>query len=522
MPDPTSTTSYDLVVVGSGIAGLSAALTAAEQGRRTLLLTKDALEEANTRYAQGGIAAALGEDDSSQAHLQDTVAAGAGLVDERAAAIMTAAARPQIERLVSLGVPFDREAGQIALGREAAHSAFRIVHAGGDATGAHIEHTLADRVRASGVAVREHVVVTDLLSEDGRVAGVDVLDGRAGRRARIEAGAVILATGGAGRLYRYTTNPPLATGDGVALAYRAGVEVMDLEFIQFHPTALRLPNAPVFLVSEAVRGEGAILRDAQGVAFMRAYDPREELAPRDVVARAIHEQMESTGADSVYLDLRHLPAERVRSRFPHIDAFCREHGLDMTRDPLPVAPAAHYTMGGVRTDDAGTTNVGGLFACGEVACTGVHGANRLASNSLLEALVFAGRAVEGALAGRNHAPADATAISLPPAQPGETSPPSLAALQRLLWDEAGIVRTGGGLAHARRVLAAWAAALPPAGDRAGCELQNLVLVGRLVVEAALLRRESRGAHFRADYPEPSPDGLRHFVFRRDADVAHAN
>jgi L-aspartate oxidase len=344
------------------------------------------------------------------------------------------------------------------------------------------------------------------------VTGVETLDGVTGRVGEIAAPVVILATGGAGQLYRYTTNPAVATGDGVALAYRAGAEVVDLEFIQFHPTALRLPGVPAFLISEAVRGEGAILRDAAGRAFMAEYDPRAELAPRDVVARAIHEEMARSDADCVYLDLTHLPAGRVRARFPGIAAACLGYGLDITQESLPVAPAAHYVMGGVRTTVDGETNVRGLFFCGEAACTGVHGANRLASNSLLEGLVFGERALRRSLADAAPAAPVAEALSLPPAQQGEAGPPTLDQLQRLMWDLAGIVRTGEGLTYARSVLSAWQHSLPPATDRGGHELANLLLVARLVVEAALLRRESRGAHFRADFRQPSPDGLRHFVF----------
>jgi L-aspartate oxidase len=534
----------DLIIIGSGVAGLSAALAAAGSAR-TLLLTKATLDESNTRYAQGGIAAAIGPDDSAELHLSDTLAAGNGLVDRPAAAALTAQARAAIDTLVRLGVPFDRDDGRIALGREAAHSARRIIHAGGDATGAYLERTLTERVRDSGVEVREQTFATRLLVECGRVTGVETLDCATGAIAIIEARAVILATGGAGRLYSHTTNPAVATADGIALAYEAGAEVMDMEFIQFHPTAFRLPGAPSFLISEAVRGEGAILRDAEGRAFMADYDPRKELAPRDVVARAIHAEMARSGADCVFLDLSHLPAERVHARFPQIDAFCRSYGLDLALDPIPVAPAAHYTMGGVRTTPWGETNVAGLFACGEAACTGVHGANRLASNSLLEGLVFGRRTVERALSGGAAPAAEPNALTLPEAEAGETDTPSTERLQRLMWENAGIVRSAEGLSRARAALSAWDASPPaplqqsrrgekgtvcslsPAGEgqgegetqagidaREAHELANLILAGRLVAEAAWRRTESRGAHFRSDYPETSPRWQRHQVFRK--------
>ncbi|HZQ34315.1 MAG TPA: FAD-binding protein, partial [Dehalococcoidia bacterium] len=408
--------------------------------------------------------------------------------------------------------------GTIALGREAAHSANRIVHAGGDTTGARLEETLVQRVRGSAdLELREHTLATRILVDGGRVAGVETLDCRTGAVARLRAPVVILATGGAGQLYRSTTNPAVATGDGVALAFRAGAEVVDMEFIQFHPTALRLPGAPAFLISEAARGEGAILRDASGRAFMAEYDPRAELAPRDIVARAIHAELARGGADCVYLDLTHLPAERVRARFPGIAAACLSYGLAITHEPVPVAPAAHYIMGGVRTTVDGATTLPGLFACGEVACTGVHGANRLASNSLLEGLVFGERALRRSLEGATPATRSRDALALPPASRAEAGPPTLDGLQRLMWELAGIVRTGEGLEYARGVLGAWTCSLPATADRASHELANLLLVARLVTEAALRRQESRGAHYRADFPQPSTIEPRRIVLRRDGD-----
>ncbi|MFN8558172.1 MAG: L-aspartate oxidase [Dehalococcoidia bacterium] len=514
---------FETIVVGSGIAGLYTAILARELGS-VLVLTKSRIDEANTRYAQGGIAAAIGAGDSPAGHLSDTVAAGAGLVDAEAAAILTGEAADRIADLVRLGVPFDRADGAIALGREAAHGAARILHAGGDATGFHMEMTLAALARTDGITVREGRLVTALdLRRDPctdrveRVTGVRALDTATGAEEVSTAARVVLASAAPGRLYRYTTNPEVATGDGIALAYRAGAEVMDLEFMQFHPTALRLPGAPVFLISEAVRGEGAVLHAVDGRRFMPAIDPRAELAPRDVVARAIVAEMARTGADHVDLDLTTLPADYVTARFPQIARFCAEHGLDIARQPIPVSPAAHYTMGGVRTNTWGETTLPGLYAAGEAACTGVHGANRLASNSLLETVVFAKRVVERMRGATGPGPTPTPdAMTLPPSAPAESGPPDLAALQTLMWEKVGIVRDGAGLDLARRTFAGWQAAMPSPCDRAGHELANLVLLGRLAAEAAYRREESRGAHYRTDYPAPVEAWRRHIVFRADA------
>jgi L-aspartate oxidase len=381
---------YDYIIIGSGIAGLFTALQAAQHGQ-VLVITKAALAESNTRYAQGGIAAAIGIADSPQLHYEDTLLAGAGLCDPAAVRVLTDEAPARIYDLIRLGVQFDTDSGGIALGLEAAHQARRILHAGGDATGRYIELALCDVLRQAGVTVREHTYVSEIVVEDGRAAGVWAQREGASPEL-IRAAQIVLACGGAGQLFASTTNPAVATGDGVALAYRTGAALADLEFYQFHPTALQLPGQPTFLISEAVRGEGAYLRNSAGRRFMPGYAPQAELAPRDVVARAIVAEMERS-AGPVFLDLRHLDATTVHRRFPTISAFCRERGLDIAADLLPVAPAAHYFMGGVRTNIWGETSVPGLYACGEVACTGVHGANRLASNSLVEGLVFGWRIV---------------------------------------------------------------------------------------------------------------------------------
>jgi L-aspartate oxidase len=532
---------YDYVIVGSGIAGLYAALMAREHGE-VLILTKGSIDEANTKYAQGGIAAAVGPDDSPELHYEDTLEAGAGLVDPEAARILTFEAPERIADLVRFGVPFDSVDGAVELGREGAHSRSRILHAGGDSTGAHIELTLSEVAQHSRITILEYSQVRELLVEDGAVSGVVSLNSRDNTTEEFDCEHLVLATGGCGQLYRVTTNPPVATGDGVALAYLAGAEIMDMEFIQFHPTALRLPGAPVFLISEAVRGEGGLLYNVKGERFMPNYNSRAELAPRDIVARAILREMQRTDSDRVYLDVTALPPERTAARFPQIMHYCARYGLDITRERIPVSPAAHYTMGGVRTNAWGETNIRNLYAAGEVACTGVHGANRLASNSLLETVVFARRVIERTLdperkpvspyggAVRLPDPNEATSktgvyrpggseltrIGVPArALPFAETPLSLANLQSLMWDKVGIVRDGPGLAEAALTLAMWQRSAAPPSDRPSQELANLLLVARIVTEAALLRQESRGAHFRSDFPETLDAWKRNIIFRRD-------
>jgi len=507
---------FDFVIVGSGIAGLYAALLARGHGT-VCVLTKGSIDECNTKYAQGGIAAAVGADDNPELHLCDTIEAGAGLVDETAARILVESAADRIHDLVDFGVPFDSTDGEVALGREAAHSRNRILHAGGDSTGAHIEISLSGVARMSRITIKEHVQAEDIVVEDGRATGVLALDTRTNVSHRFEAGSVILATGGCGQLFRVSTNPDVATADGVGLAYRAGAEIMDMEFIQFHPTALRLPGVPIFLISEAVRGEGGILRNEAGERFMPGYHQKAELAPRDIVARAILSEMKRTDTQRVYLDVTDLAPARVSARFPQIYRYCLDHGLDMTKQPLPVSPAAHYMMGGVRTDTWGETDVRNLYACGEAACTGVHGANRLASNSLLETVVFAKRIVARITEG-NGRPAQRTpdARRLPRRSHEGAGAPDRASLQALMWDKVGIVRDGAGLAEAARQLAAWSGEQPMPSDRPSHELANMLLASRMMAEAALLREESRGAHYRTDYPQPRDEWRRHITFRRDA------
>ncbi len=511
---------YDYIIIGSGIAGLYTALLAKEQGS-VLIITKGSIDDCNTKHAQGGIAAAIGRHDSPQRHFQDTIAAGDGLCNEEAVRILVDEAPDRIADLVKLGVPFDTLDGEIALTMEAAHSLPRILHAGGDATGEHIEFTLSKQVRLSKIKVLEDCLATEILLENGCVSGIKALDCRTGFIEEFGCCSLILATGGAGQLYKFSTNPEIATGDGIALAFNAGAEITDMEFFQFHPTALRLPGVTPFLISEAVRGEGGILRNVDGYGFMRDYTPEGDLAPRDIVARSILYEMEKTGSDRVFIDVTHLPPRVITTRFPHIYRFCLDHGLDITKGLIPVAPAAHYMIGGVRTNSWGETNIAGLFACGESACASVHGANRLASNSLLEAIVFSKRIVAktskdaemeapvtNQVAEVHHSLSERQASRVIPA-------PSLSALQQLQWDNVGIIRDKEGLTRAADTLAAWQKVLPSPTDRPSCELNNLVLTGRLITEAALRREESRGAHFRSDFPRSLPQWQRHIVLKND-------
>ncbi len=505
---------YDYIIIGSGIAGLYTALLAREHGS-VLVVTKGSIEDTNTKHAQGGIAAAIGKNDNPELHFKDTIAAGAGLCDENAVRILANEASDRIADLVKFGVPFDVVNGEIALTLEAAHSRPRILHAGGDATGERIEVTLSRRVRAAKIRVLEDTLVTEIIVEKGHAVGVKVLDSRSGSSEEFDCRFLILATGGAGQLFKFTTNPEIATGDGVALAYHAGAEFMDMEFYQFHPTALHLPGVPPFLISEAVRGEGGILRNAAGKRFMFDYAPKGELAPRDVVSRSILYEMQKTRTTDVFIDVTHLPPQLITTRFPQIYRYCLDHGLDITRELIPVAPAAHYMMGGVKTNVWGETNIAGLFAAGEVACTGVHGANRLASNSLLAVVVFGKRIIERTTSDTGEKVISKRAEArclLSRRQALTKSKPSLVALKRLHWDKVGVIRNKEGLTEAADTLAAWQKAIPLPSDRPSCELHNLILTGRLMTEAALLREESRGAHFRSDFPQTSPEWRKHIIF----------
>ena len=493
-------------MVGAGVAGLRAAIELA-RGGRVLVVAKDSLRESSSEYAQGGIAVALSDDDEVSLHEQDTLAAGDGLCNREAVRILVEEGPAAIQELIDWGVQFDREGSRLVFAREGAHSRSRVLHAHGDSTGREISRVLYHKAASfPNVEFRSFAAVTDLLIDAPGVCGVVACDEPARQALSIRARAVLLATGGLGCVYSETTNPDVATGDGVACAFRAGAEVQDIEFVQFHPTALHLENAPRFLLSEALRGEGGRLRNAAGERFMRRYHPLEELAPRDVVSRAIYAEMSATGADHVLLDLTHLPAGFLRRRFPRIYETCLRYGLDLETTPAPVHPAAHYAMGGIRTDLEGRTNIPRLFAAGEAACTGVHGANRLASNSLLEGVVFGARAGTAML--------EWAAAGIPRAgEPPEARFPDIteAEVRRLAWEKCGVVRSGAGLRCAleRLEAARWPAGVSP--DRALHETRNRHLVLTLIARGALARQESRGAQYRTDYPEKRPEFEKHSI-----------
>jgi len=499
----------DFLVIGAGIAGLSAAIRLAETGS-VLVVTKEELAESNTAYAQGGIAVAMGGEEDVALHLEDTMAAGDGLVNRAAAAVLVEQGPKRVEELLAWGTAFDRgREGELLRTREGAHSLSRILHANGDATGREIAVSLLRHVRemaSEGVRIElmEWTTGVDLIVEGGRVVGATLLDGEGGLRV-VQARAVLLASGGAGQVYSDTTNPAVATGDGIAMAYRAGAAVSDMEFYQFHPTAFSAAGAPRFLLSEALRGEGALLVNAKGERFMERYHPLRELAPRDVVARAITRE----GMDGeVLLDMRHVAADptapELQDRFPGISAFLAKYRLELGRDLIPVRPAAHYLMGGVKTDVQGRTSLAGLYAAGEVACTGVHGANRLASNSLLEGLVFGALAAETMMAEAPVGGVDSAAVA-PAVSGGVTTEAAterwIAELRGLMWKHAGLLRDEAGLRDAQRGLDALAVTMPRGLFRRALEARNLHAVAGLIVAAALGRAESRGAHYRNDFPQ---------------------
>ena len=506
---------FDLVVIGSGVAGLITALTAAPRAR-VALFTKGQLHDGCSRWAQGGIAAAIGTEDSAQQHFDDTIAAGRGLCHPDAVRVLVEEGPARVRQLIDWGVTFDTQDGQLLLGREAAHSRARIVHAHGDGTGLEIESALIRRIRQSAVTVVEHAHVARLLvNRDGRCVGIEWLDGETERRHRVSSNAVVLASGGAGRLWPSTTNPASATGDGVALAYAAGADIAGMEFVQFHPTALALEDAPSFLISEAVRGEGAVVVNEDGRRFLFDADPRAELAGRDVVSRAIWHELQRTGAPHAYLDCTRVPA--LSLRFPGVYATCLRYGLDIDRHRIPIAPAAHYMIGGVRTDLRGATTVAGLYACGEVASTGVHGANRLASNSLLESVVFAHRAAGAALSDIAEMPPQTLPEDVPSAPvDGDTvaDQRDWETLRTALWHGAGIVRDAAGLREALDVCDRVARRSDGGLSLSSRKLHAAATTATLVCRSALARAESRGCHIRSDHPDSSDEWRGDFVMHK--------
>jgi L-aspartate oxidase len=524
-PPPGWHKDTDVIVVGSGVAGVTTVLAVrrALPDARILLVTKSVLDDGSTRWAQGGVAAALGPGDSPEDHLRDTLTAGAGLCDQRAVRALVTDGPGAVRRLIALGAEFDREpSGPLALTREGGHLRRRIAHAGGDATGAEISRALLAALAAAGddaeLEVIEHALALDLLlTADNRAAGLTLHvlgEGQTDGVGAVYARAVVLATGGFGQIYSATTNPPVSTGDGVALALRAGAHVADLEFVQFHPTVLWLgqqARGRQPLISEAVRGEGAVLVNEAGRQFMAGQHPLADLAPRDVVAKAIMREVIAAGTDHVYLDGRQLGAQAWQHRFPTILASCLEHGIDPVTELIPVVPAAHYASGGVRTDLHGRTNVPGLYACGEVACTGVHGANRLASNSLLEGLVFAERIA--AVLARGLPPAAPPAIDDRPT--GLLDASTVLPLQQLMSANAGVLRSGTGLTEAAAGLSGLGGAGcdKPAAD--AWEATNLHLVAAALVRVALAREETRGSHWREDFGEPRAAWRGHLVTSLD-------
>lgn len=508
----------DFVVIGSGVAGLRAAIALAESGADVSVLTKDNTSESNSEYAQGGVAVVLSDDDTAELHEGDTIIAGAGLCDEEAVQTLVVEGTKYIKQLIDWGTEFDRDRGRLVFTREAAHSRRRILHAHGDSTGREIVRALTARAALEErISLIPFAYTEELITIDGRCVGVCFLDPILRAPRAIYARAVILCTGGAGQLFQHTTNPSVATGDGMAMAYFAGADMADMEFVQFHPTALSLENAPRFLLSEAMRGEGGILRNKFGERFMPNYDDRGELAPRDIVSRSILAEMRRTGTRNVFLDMTALDGAFLRHRFPKIFATCSEYGLDIAKDLLPVSPASHYFMGGVRTDLWGRTSVPGLYAAGEVTCTGVHGANRLASNSLLEGLVFGARAGETAASVKLPR---SDSKKLPPktaGKPSETgweiSTAVRKRVKRVMWERVGILRSGQSLTRAIREFEQISASTLTVSSR------NFVTVALLIARAALWREESRGGHFRTDFPESGDEWRVHSLQRKGAEIA---
>jgi L-aspartate oxidase len=525
----------DFVVVGCGVAGLRVAIELGAAGARVLVLAKSGLTDSATEWAQGGIAAALSDEDEVSLHLEDTLRAGDGLCDPAAVQVLVEEGPKYILELIEWGTEFDRAGSKLAFTREAAHSRSRILHAHGDSTGKEIARALFAKARTlPGILLRSHAVTSELVTRQGRATGLRFLDESANELIEVAARAVALATGGLGQVYPETTNPPVATGDGMAIAYEAGAVLSDLEFVQFHPTALAVKGAPRFLLSEALRGEGAVLRNADLERFMKKHHEAGELAPRDIVSRAIVAEMQRTRSDFVYLDLTHLKDEYVRKRFPRIYATCQSYGVDITSDLIPVRPAAHYVMGGVKTDLHGRSSLPGLYVAGETACTGVHGANRLASNSLLEGLVFGGRAGQAILkdckfakkgapkwpeSARSAEKAAAKAAN-PAASGAGAVTDSLQKIKAIVWRDAGIIRSGKDLKEALDALVGMDLPRPEEMSRCALELRHIWELAQIIVRCALAREESRGGHYRSDFPFRDDEKFgKHSIVTRGAAVS---
>ncbi|OLD40441.1 MAG: L-aspartate oxidase [Nitrospirae bacterium 13_1_40CM_2_62_10] len=511
----TRTPQADFLVIGSGVAGLRAAIELSRQGR-VLMLTKGHPLESSSSYAQGGVAVAMSEEDDVAVHLTDTLTAGHGLCRPEAVRVLVEEGPDRIQELIGWGAQFDKIGGKFAFAKEAAHSRSRILRARGDATGNEMVRVLmAEARRHKEIQRLDHHFTVDLVITDGTCTGALVLDEASRTRTVIPASAVLLTTGGAGQVYARTTNPPSATGDGIAMALRAGAVLEDMEFVQFHPTALYLPSSPPFLLSEAIRGEGGRLRNIKGELFMHRYHAAGPLAPRDIVARAIWSEMASTRSRHVYLDVTHLSATFIKRRFPTIYSTCLRYDIDITEEWIPVSPSAHYLMGGVWTDTSGATSLPGLFAAGEVACSGVHGANRLASNSLLEGLVFGARSALAAIsfASQSRRPAppllSARDLDAGPLCVLNDAEKLRSSLRRLMWGKVGLVRTGDSLAAATAQLSRWERVVArPFSTRRDLEVKNMIGVARCITTAALWRENSVGAHYRADFPEAKRPGWR--------------
>ncbi len=500
----------DYIVVGSGIAGLRAAIELSKYGK-VHVITKDTPTESSSEYAQGGVAVALSDEDEVGIHFEDTIKAGDGLCNEEAVRVLVKEGPDRIIELIQWGAEFDRKDSELSFTLEAAHSRRRILHAKGDSTGREIMRVLIDRAKSrDNITKIPFCIALDLIVEEGQCRGL-IAASKEGL-IYIYGRATIISTGGAGQVYLRTTNPEVATGDGIAMAYRAGATLMDMEFVQFHPTVLYAPSAPQFLLSEAMRGEGAVLRDINKYPFMADYHPKAELAPRDVVSRAIISQTVKTGASHVYLDLSHLESAFVKGRFPRIYETCMRYGVDITRDLIPVSPAAHYIMGGIKTDINGATDVRGLYAAGEAACTGVHGANRLASNSLLEGLVFGCRAAISAAHAHISPPAplQTGAYEIAKSRSEDQIKECIASLKRVMWEKAGIIRCDKSLSEAKAALAQFMDVEQcRCTNRACIEFKNMLMVSSLIVESALYRKGSLGGHYRSDYKSRGTDWKRH-------------